>query len=376
MTNYYLAKRLFNGKAILENQYLSVCDGLIQSISEEPLSDTYETLEGMLCAGFVDIQVNGGGGVLFNQAPSLSSIKTISESHAKYGTTAMLPTLITDQLPVMQQAANAISAAIAEETPGILGVHFEGPHLSLPKKGIHPKNFIRSISDQELQVLTRSDLGKVLVTLAPENVPPDVIADLVKQGVLVSLGHSNADHDTTLAALEAGASCFTHLFNAMSPLTSREPGMVGTALLDKRSYVGLIVDFHHVHPINCRLTVDCKGTNKVILVTDAMAHVGSEENSFGYMDTTIVRENGKLTVPDGTLAGSALDMASAVRNCNRMLGMNLADALTMASYTPASFLDLTDQLGSLKAGKQADMVLLDEQLDVKKTWIKGKLLSQ
>ncbi|TDF39207.1 N-acetylglucosamine-6-phosphate deacetylase [Alteromonadaceae bacterium M269] len=369
---HYLAKRLFNGKAILENQYLSIDNGLIHSLSDEPSSDNYQTLEGILCPGFVDIQVNGGGGVLFNQAPSLRSIQTISASHARYGTTAMLPTLITDQLPVMQRAADAIAESIAIESPGILGVHFEGPHLSVPKKGIHPKHFIRSISDQELQLLTRSDLGKVLVTLAPESVPVDVISDLVKQGVMVSLGHSNADHDTTLAALEAGASCFTHLFNAMSPLTSREPGMVGTALLDKHSYVGLIVDFHHVHPINCRLTVDCKGTQKVILVTDAMAHVGSEEDSFGYMDTTIIRENGKLTVPDGTLAGSALDMASAVRNCNRMLGMSLADAVTMASHTPANFLGLTDKLGSLKTGKQADMVLLDEQLNVKKTWIKGQ----
>ena len=208
---HYLAKRLFNGKAILENQYVSIDNGLIQSIADEPLTTPDETLEGMLCAGFVDIQVNGGGGLLFNQTPSLSAIKTISKSHATYGTTAMLPTLITDQLPVMHKAADAISESLAEELPGVIGVHFEGPHLSLPKNGIHPKQFIRSVSDRELNILTRSDIGKVLVTIAPENVPPDVITDLVKQGVHVSLGHSNADHETTLAALEAGATCFTHL---------------------------------------------------------------------------------------------------------------------------------------------------------------------
>jgi N-acetylglucosamine-6-phosphate deacetylase len=283
----------------------------------------------------------------------------------------MLPTVITEDFSVMLAAGNAIAQSIAAKTPGIIGVHFEGPHLSLPKKGIHPEQHIRPISEQEIALFCRKDMGQVLVTVAPENVSADVIKVLVSNNVHVCLGHSNADGETVAKALEAGATGFTHLFNAMSPLTSREPGMVGTALADTDSYCGLIVDFHHVHETACKLAIRTKSPGKIMLVTDAMSHVGSDQISLSYCDTQIVREGDKLTVPDGTLAGSALDMATAVQNCHHQLNIPLVDTLKMATSTPASFLGLGQQVGHLVPGAQANLQQLNGDLEVQSSWING-----
>jgi N-acetylglucosamine-6-phosphate deacetylase len=371
MSKTYLATFLFDGQQIQQNMLLQCDDGLITDIRPHAGQDFDELLEGLLVAGFIDVQVNGGGGALLNNEPNLAAIKTMLKAHSQFGTTAMLPTLITDQISVMHHAADAVAEALVEKVKGIIGVHFEGPHLSQPKKGIHPAGHIRPITDKELAQFCRQDLGKVVVTLAPENVSADIIKHLVSVGVKVCLGHSNADSDTVFAALAAGATGFTHLFNAMSPLTSREPGMVGAALLDEQSYCGLIVDHHHVHPQCCKLAIKTKGVNKIMLVTDAMAHVGSQQDSLDYFDTIITRKGDKLTVPDGTLAGSALDMASAMRNTHRDLGVTLVDALNMASATPAEFLGLQNHLGKLAPGYQADFVLLDDKQHVLASWIAG-----
>jgi N-acetylglucosamine-6-phosphate deacetylase len=372
MSNTYIAQQLFDGHTIQSNMGLTVRDGRISAIQSNPDTHNATYLNGLVTAGFIDVQVNGGGGLLFNQAPSLNTLLTMSKAHSVFGTTAMLPTLITDELGVIEQAANAIAEAIALQSPGILGVHFEGPHLSQPKRGIHSADFIRPIADRELAEYTRQDLGKVVVTLAPENVPTDVIADLVKQGVHVSLGHSNANAQTVMAALEAGATGFTHLYNAMSALTSREPGMVGAALLHQSSYCGLIIDHHHVHPISCQLAIKSKGWQHIMLVTDAMAHVGSDIESLDYLRTKIIRKGNKLTLPDGTLAGSVLDMASSVRNCHQDLHIPLIEALNMASATPAAFVGEQHNIGKLAVGLQADFVVLDEKQHVQSSWIRGK----
>ncbi|WP_416306946.1 N-acetylglucosamine-6-phosphate deacetylase [Neptunicella sp. SCSIO 80796] len=368
----YIAETLFDGHDMLSDIALTVDDGKITAITPATNNQPGIVLPGLVSAGFIDVQVNGGGGVLFNQSPTVDALKTMVKGHAIYGTTAMLPTLITDQLAVIQQAADAMAEAIRQQTPGIIGIHFEGPHLSEPKRGIHSTDFIRPISDKELAQYCRQDLGKVIVTVAPENVPADIIADMVKQGVHVCLGHSNATADVVEQALQAGASGFTHLYNAMSPLTSREPGMVGVALNDARSYCGLIVDHHHVHTTSCQLAIKAKGWQKIMLVTDAMAHVGSDISSLPYLDTEIIRTGDKLSLPNGTLAGSALDMATAVRNTHQDLGISLADSLNMASMTPATYLGMQDSLGKLAVGYAADFVVLDTQQKVKSTWIQGK----
>lgn len=371
MSTTYLAETLFNGNEILNNVSMTVENGIITAIETGNKATDGVKLTGLVSPGFVDVQVNGGGGVLFNQDPSLQALQTMVQGHAIYGTTAMLPTLITDELPVIERAADAMAEAISQGTAGIIGIHFEGPHLSEPKRGIHSSSFIRPVSDKELAQYCRQDLGKVIVTVAPENVPADIIAELVKQGVHVCLGHSNATADVVEKALQAGATGFTHLYNAMSPLTSREPGMVGVALNDNNSYCGLIVDHHHVHATSCQLAIKAKGWQRIMLVTDAMAHVGSDITSLPYLDTEIIREGDKLALPNGTLAGSALDMASAVRNTHQDLGVPLIDSLNMASATPAAFLGLEQQLGKLAIGYPADFVVLDENQRVQSTWIGG-----
>lgn len=372
MSVTYLPSSLFDGQHIQQNLAITVSHGKIVALcAPKNISGDIIKLDGLLSAGFVDVQVNGGGGVLFNNAPSLATLQTMSKAHSSFGTTSMLPTLITDDIAVMQQAANAIADALVSNVAAIKGVHFEGPHLSTAKKGIHSQQHIRHISDRELSVFCRQDLGQVVVTLAPENVPADVIADLVNQGVKVCLGHSNADIEISLKALAAGATGFTHLFNAMSPLMGRAPGMVGAALLDNDSYCGLIVDHHHVHQRCCQLAFKCKGYHKTMLVTDAMAQVGGQLDTLEYFGSQITRHGNKLTLPDGSLAGSALDMASAVRHCTLDLNVPLTGALTMASQTPAEFLGLAISHGTIAVGLQADMVLLDKDLQAKSTWING-----
>jgi N-acetylglucosamine-6-phosphate deacetylase len=384
MTTYF-ARRLFDGLLVHDNMHMEVNAGIISSIKKAHLSPLTADVElnGLVCAGFIDTQVNGGGGVLFNYEPSITTLVTMMQAHSKYGTTAMLPTLITDSSEVMKDAANAVADAITEAVPGIIGIHYEGPNLSKEKRGIHPSGYVRAISDTDLATFTRSDIGKVLVTIAPENLAPDVITDLVTQGVVVSLGHSGATVEQALGAIQAGATCTTHLFNAMSGLTAREPGLINIALSDVRVTSGLIVDLHHVHPQNCALAYQCIGADRLMLVTDAMAHVGSDLQTLEWLDSTITRMDGKLTLKDGSLAGSCLDMNSAVKNMVDLLKQQprwsnaddlLANVLNMASQVPAGLLGIED-IGKLKRGNRADFVLLDDNLRLKGCWISGEQVS-
>ncbi|WHI45845.1 N-acetylglucosamine-6-phosphate deacetylase [Microbulbifer sp. JMSA004] len=365
-----IAERLFDGERILSEIAVTVGDsGIISSVGGG-VSSSAERLPGLLVPGFIDIQVNGGGGVLFNQDPTVSALQKISEAHRQFGTSAFLPTLITDSLPVMQRAADAVSEAISSDVPGVTGIHFEGPHLSEAKKGTHEQGFIRHLSDEELSLYAREDLGIRLVTLAPECVAVSDIRKLVSLGVHVCLGHSNACADTVEAALDAGATGFTHLYNAMSPLHSREPGMVGTALIRDDAWCGLIADGHHVSPGAMALALKAKPRGKLLLVTDAMSLVGSDEISFPLFDRVVTREGDKLTSSTGELAGSHLDMIGAVRNICDWCGVELQEALRMASLYPAQFIGLGS--GIITEGARADMVLLDEGLQVSRTWSQGR----
>jgi N-acetylglucosamine-6-phosphate deacetylase len=379
----YFAENLFDGKTIKTNQMMTVEGGTIQLIgsaeyqekSHKACQQDVIRLSGLVAPGFIDVQVNGGGGVLLNNQPSLDTVSTMSRAHQQFGSTAILPTLITDDLVTMQLAANAVASAIAQNVKGIIGIHFEGPHLSQPKKGIHPTQHIRQISPEEMAIFTRTDLGLVCVTLAPENVSVELIKELVQAKVKVFLGHSNASATQTFDALKAGAHGFTHLFNAMSPLQSREAGMVGAALLDSTSYCGLIVDNEHVDITSCQLAIKCKTPDRIMLVTDAMSHVGSEQIALEFAGMQINRQGNKLTIEGGRLAGSVLDMASAVRNSVTSLGCSIQDALKMASTTPATFLGLQQRKGYLAAGFEADWVVLTDQYYVKATYIAGKQVS-
>ncbi|ABL99153.1 N-acetylglucosamine-6-phosphate deacetylase [Shewanella amazonensis] len=372
MKTTLIAERLFDGEQFHHNVPLTVEDG--QVLALDTVAGCAEVrLQGTLVPGFIDVQVNGGGGVLFNDTPTVAAIEAIGAAHARFGTTGYLPTLITDKVETMARAADAAAEAIAKGSTGVLGVHFEGPHLSVPKKGVHPESHIRRIGDRELEIFARQDLGLKVVTLAPENVSPEVICALVDVGVKVCLGHSNADYATTVAALEAGATGFTHLYNAMSALTSREPGVVGAAIDSDEAWCGLIVDGHHVHSAAARIAIKAKPRGKVMLVTDAMPPVGMDDNaSFELFGIQVVRQGDKLNALTGELAGCVLDMAGAVQNTVDMLGLPQAEAIRMASLYPAAFLGIDNRVGTLSVGKQADMVLLDDNGRCRGTWIGGR----
>ncbi len=327
---------------------------------------------GWLLPGFIDAQVNGGGGVLFNNSPDVATLRTLAQAHRRFGTTGLLPTLISDDVQVMRAAIAATRQAISEGVPGVLGIHLEGPYIAPARKGTHDANKFRVPDAAEIALAASLDNGVTLVTLAPEHVPLESIRALVERGVVVAAGHTAASYEEARAGLEAGIRGFTHLYNAMSPLTGREPGAVGAALEDRDSWVGIIADGVHVHPASLRVALATKPRGKVMLVTDAMPPVGAEDPSYELYGEVITAIDGVVRNAAGSLAGSALDMATAVRNSVQLLGVSLAEAARMASTYPAQFLNLDDRYGHIAEGHHADLVLLDDALQVRSTWIAGQ----
>ena len=328
--------------------------------------------DGWLLPGFIDAQVNGGGGVLFNNTPDVDSLRTLAAAHRRFGTTGLLPTLISDDVQVMRRAIDATRAAIAQGVPGVLGIHLEGPYIAPARKGTHDANKFRVPDADEIAMAASLDNGVTLLTLAPERVPLESIRALVERGVIVAAGHTAASYEEVRAGLDAGIRGFTHLYNAMSPLTGREPGAVGAALEDRGSWVGIIADGVHVHPASLRVALATKPQGKVMLVTDAMPPVGADNPSYELYGEVITAVDGVVRNAAGSLAGSALDMATAVRNTVQLLGLSLEEAARMASRYPAQFLNVDDRLGEIAEGYQADLVLLDEALQVRATWIAGQ----
>jgi len=325
----------------------------------------------LLLPGFIDTQVNGGGGVLFNDEPTVATIRRMGAAHRKFGTTGFLPTLISDDLSVVERAIDAVAAAVREGVPGVLGIHLEGPFLSPARKGVHNAEKFRQIDTRALELLTSLKNAKTLVTLAPEMTTPEMIGKLTEAGVIVAAGHTNASYDDIIQAYAHGLTGFTHLFNAMSPLTGREPGVVGAALSNPDSYCGIIVDARHVHPQTLKLALRCKPHDRFMLVTDGLANVGTNEDSFKLLNATIRIKDGVYVDENGTLAGSALDMRQAVRNAMTYLGVDLSDALSMASAAPAHFLGLGHAYGAIAKGFRASFVVADDDLNIRETWIDG-----
>ena len=327
-----------------------------------------------LTPGFIDLQVNGGGGVLFNGTPTAEAIRAIGAAHRRYGTTGFLPTLISDDYAVMRRAVTAVDEALARGAPGVLGIHLEGPFLNVLKKGTHDAGKIRALDEEGLAILRSLKRGKTLVTLAPERTTAAMIRRLLEAGVIVWAGHSAADYRETRAALAAGVSGFTHLFNAMTPLQSRAPGMVGAALADADSRFGIIADGHHMHPACLQIAVAAKRRGGAVLVTDAMPTVGAQDKSFVLNNETIHAVDGRLLNAAGSLAGSDLDMAGAVRNAARFARIDWLEAVRMASLYPARALGLADRLGYIRPGYRASLAALNERRQVVQTWIDGQTL--
>ena len=360
--------RFTGGHVVLGDSVISDAEIVVEGeriVAIRPLEDDAGAMNlagGWVLPGFIDIQVNGGGGVLFNDNISVEGIATIGAAHARFGTTAFLPTLISAEPERIAAALDVVDAAIDAGVPGVVGVHIEGPVLSAARKGIHDARRFRALDAELLELLTRPRRGRVLVTLAPEMVSTDDIGTLVEAGVIVSAGHSESRYDTMIAAIDAGLSGVTHLFNAMPPLSHREPGLVGAALDDPRVWCGLIVDDVHVARSSLRIAMRCRPFERMMLVTDAMPAVGADVKQFMLQGRRIDVADGRCVYADGTLAGSDLDMATAVAKSVEAFDLTPDRAAQLASTNPAQFLGLADERGALAPGLRADWVVLDARL--------------
>ncbi|WP_448662956.1 N-acetylglucosamine-6-phosphate deacetylase [Sphingomonas sp. CJ20] len=368
--------RFVNGHIVtaagtLDSATIEIDAGRIAAIGDTGATETIDLQGGWIVPGFIDTQVNGGGGVLFNDAPTVEGIAAIGRAHAPFGTTAFLPTLISDVPDVVERALDAADAAIEAGVPGCVGVHIEGPVLNTARKGIHDADKFRRLDDALMPLLTRPRRGKVMLTLAPEMASLDDIRRLHDAGVILSIGHSNAEYETATAAIAAGMTGVTHLFNAMSPLLHRAPGVVGAALEDQSVYCGLIVDGFHVHDAPLRIALRARPHHRFLLVTDAMPCVGADMSEMMLHGQRILVEGGRCVGEDGTLAGSALDMAGAFRNAVARIGVTPQTAAAMAATSPAAFLGLEGERGALAPGLVADWVQLTQDLHPAGTWIAG-----
>lgn len=351
----------------LEDAAVVVEAGVIESVARaDELEGDIETIDlGSvdLAPGFVDVQVNGGGGVLFNDDPTPTTVRAIASAHRSFGTTSILPTLITDSAETIVAARRAIDSCLIEGAPGVIGVHFEGPFLDERKAGAHDRGFLREAGEPEIESMVRSAGGVTLVTAAANRLGDGVLEQFLQAGAIVSLGHSAATFEEATQVFERGVRGVTHLYNAMSPLESRAPGVVGATLAHDRVFAGFILDGIHAHYGAARVAYRALGAGRMMLVTDAVQPVGAEGcDRFRLGGQTVRLEDGRCVNEDGNLAGSALDMESAVRNAVRELGVGLGEALVMASRTPARFLRMEAEIGGLGAGMRADMVALDGDL--------------
>jgi len=373
----YINGRILRGQTFLNGQAVIVNGSTIDKIVQnyELTGNGHDIIDlggNYLVPGFIDTQVNGGGGVLFNDFPDIDGVKTITKAHQQFGSTGLLLTLISDDLEVIQKGLAAVNSAIREGVPGVLGIHIEGPFLNPERRGIHDARKLKKLTAGIISELEPVKNGCSVLTIAPETVEPALISQLKKKGFIVCAGHSDASYEQTSIAVDHGLSGFTHLFNAMSPLGAREPGVVGAALDHDNTWCGIIVDGHHVSPASLRIAYRCKGPGKLMLVTDAMPPVGSTENEFYLLGNRITVRNGVCIDAKGTLAGAALDMASAVRNMMQISACGLAEASIMASSSPAAFLGLQHKTGTVRAGMRADFVVINEQHEVITTVIGGK----
>ena len=356
----YVGARIHDGVTLHDNHALAVeHGGALRILPRAALPDGCAVVSlnhGIIAPGFVDLQVNGGGGVMFNDDQSVAALRTIAQAHATTGTVAILPTLITDTATRTRAAIDAVEQAIAAGVEGIVGIHLEGPHLSIPRKGAHDPRLIRPMEAADLAVMLHAAerLPNVMITVAPENTSTAQIKAMSEAGIVVSLGHTDADFETCMAAFAAGARCVTHLFNAMSQLGNREPGLVGAALARGDIYAGMIADGIHVHPQTLRFAMAAKcNPERLFLVTDAMAVAGSSITGFTLNGREVYRKDHRLTLADGTLAGADLEMPRALSVMVGDVGDDLAMAIARTSAIPAQLLRDRGGLGALSVAKQA-----------------------
>jgi len=378
MSSVLINGRIFDGEKLHEGLAV-VLDGerVVELLPQPDIHNVFDTtwdLDGhILAPGLIDIQANGGGGVMFNDTPAVETLRRMGTAFRRFGTTGFLPTLISSDFDTMKRAIEAVRQAIATGVPGVLGIHLEGPFLNADKRGIHDSDKFCQIDEAAFELLTSLPEGRTMVTIAPELTNTGMISRLAAEDIMVFGGHSAATYEQTREALQAGMRGFTHLFNAMSPIESRAPGMVGAALEDSNSWVGIIADGQHVHPATFAVAVAAKRKGYVVLVTDAMATVGSDSKKFTFNGRDIEAIEGCCRMQSGELAGSDLDMLTAVRNASGFTGMETAEALRMASAYPAAALGLENSLGFIRPGYKASFIELDENLNLYRSWINGEV---
>ncbi|BFM49226.1 N-acetylglucosamine-6-phosphate deacetylase [Marinomonas sp. THO17] len=369
------ATRIFTGESYLSDYAILIEHDRIVEL--KPLSqidthaESFHFFDGLLCAGFIDLQVNGGGGLLFNDQPQVQTLYTMAEAHRSFGTTSILPTLMSDSPEIMAKAIHAANAVHALKPSQLLGIHIEGPFFNVAKKGIHNEKYLRQLTTDDIEILAKAE-GTRLLTLAPEKTAVDLIKQLSELGYQVWAGHSNADADSVNQAIAAGLSGFTHLYNAMSMLSAREPAMLGSALVTDHCWASVIADGHHLHPTSLQIAMRCKPAGKLLLVSDAMSTVGTDGADFQLDGQTIYAVDGVLKNAQGTLAGSAISLLDAVNYVQDALAVEEAEAIRMATMYPAQAMGLTDQLGELKPGYKANIIHISDK-KVCHTWIDGQM---
>ena len=371
--------KLFNGIDFIEHKALLIDDQHIAGIVNEdaiPTDFSVQKLEGgILSPGFIDLQVNGGGGKLFNNSPDKESLNTIISAHQYFGTTSIMPTVISDSLNILQKCTDTISNEI-NNNHSLLGIHIEGPFFNVKYRGVHQKQYINTINASYLNLFETLDKFPVMLTLAPECISIKQLKHLNSLGFKILAGHTDANYDQLEEAVKYGLDGFTHLFNAMGQISAREPGVVGSAFDFDETSASIIVDLHHVHPSLINLSFKQKPKGKLFFVSDSMATINHGEPSFELYDEVVSESNGRIINSEGKLAGSSITQIDAIKNAYQKCSIPLESAISMATLYPAEYLGVSDYIGQLKKGYRADLAHFDSNFHVQNVWLAGKQIKE
>ena len=379
MKQALLGSQIFCGERFYDDHALLVeGKSIVDIVDKNNTPDNFNKIEldqGILAPGFIDLQVNGGGGVLFNNSPNKESLNTIIKAHQFFGTTSVMPTVISDSLEVLEQCIKTVTEEIKNNS-SLLGIHIEGPFFNTKYRGVHQKKYISSINSDYLNLFESLKGFPVMLTLAPECISSQQLKHLTSLGIKTLAGHSDATYDELDDAIKNGLDGFTHLFNAMGQISAREPGVVGSALHFENTFASIIVDLHHVHPSLIQLAYQLKPTGKLFFISDSMATINHGKPSFELYDEVVNESDGRLVNSEGKLAGSSITQIDAVKNAYQKCNITLNQALAMASRYPAEYLGIENHLGSLKPGYRADLVHFDSNFKVHNAWVSGKQINR
>ena len=379
MKQALLGSQIFCGERFYDDHALLVeGKSIVDIVDKNNTPDNFNKIEldqGILAPGFIDLQVNGGGGVLFNNSPNKESLNTIIKAHQFFGTTSVMPTVISDSLEVLEQCIKTVTEEIKNNS-SLLGIHIEGPFFNTKYRGVHQKQYISAINSDYLNLFESLKGFPVMLTLAPECISSQQLKHLTSLGIKTLAGHSDATYDELDDAIKNGLDGFTHLFNAMGQISAREPGVVGSALHFENTFASIIVDLHHVHPSLIQLAYQLKPKGKLFFISDSMATINHGKPSFELYDEVVNESDGRLVNSEGKLAGSSITQIDAVKNVYQKCNIPLNQALAMASRYPAEYLGIENHLGSLKPGYRADLVHFDSNFKVHNVWVSGKQINR